>query len=133
MSELEKQAINPSNIHPPFADYSHGVLFRNSTAQLIVSGQLGIGKDTVIPDRFEAQAELCFEAIESILIASGMDRTNTVRLSTYLTSPKYLKSYMSIRDTWIKGTSPPPASTLLIIAGFSRPEFKIEVEAFAVK
>ncbi|HEX8167182.1 MAG TPA: ABC transporter permease subunit [Beijerinckiaceae bacterium] len=39
------------------------------------------------------------------------------------------KPYMEARDRFV--ASPPPASTLTIVSGFSRPEFKVEVEAVA--
>jgi enamine deaminase RidA (YjgF/YER057c/UK114 family) len=29
--------------------------------------------------------------------------------------------------------SPPPASTLMIVSGFARPEFKVEVEVIAAR
>jgi 2-iminobutanoate/2-iminopropanoate deaminase len=29
--------------------------------------------------------------------------------------------------------APPPASTLMIVSGFTRPEFKVEVEVIAAK
>jgi enamine deaminase RidA (YjgF/YER057c/UK114 family) len=36
---------------------------------------------------------------------------------------------MEARDRFV--AAPPPASTLMIVAGFARPEFKVEVEATA--
>jgi enamine deaminase RidA (YjgF/YER057c/UK114 family) len=36
---------------------------------------------------------------------------------------------MDARDRFV--ASPPPASTLMIVSGFARPEFKVEVEAIA--
>ena len=38
---------------------------------------------------------------------------------------------MSIRDLYI--ADPPPASTLMIVSGFARPEFLVEVEVTAAK
>ncbi len=38
---------------------------------------------------------------------------------------------MAVRDRFV--LSPPPASTLMIVSGFTRPEFKVEVEAIAAK
>jgi enamine deaminase RidA (YjgF/YER057c/UK114 family) len=38
---------------------------------------------------------------------------------------------MAVRDRFV--AVPPPASTLVIVAGFSRPEFKVEVEVIAAK
>ena len=39
--------------------------------------------------------------------------------------------YMIVRDRYV--ALPPPASTLMIVSGFTRPEFKVEVEAIAAK
>jgi enamine deaminase RidA (YjgF/YER057c/UK114 family) len=38
---------------------------------------------------------------------------------------------MQVRDRMI--AEPPPASTLLIVSGFARPEFKVEIEAVAAR
>jgi enamine deaminase RidA (YjgF/YER057c/UK114 family) len=37
---------------------------------------------------------------------------------------------MAVRDRVVG--DPPPASTLMIVSGFTRPEFKVEVEVIAV-
>lgn len=38
---------------------------------------------------------------------------------------------MAARDAFLGGSGVLPASTLLLVAGFSRPEFKVEVEVMA--
>jgi enamine deaminase RidA (YjgF/YER057c/UK114 family) len=38
---------------------------------------------------------------------------------------------MKVRDEFV--SHPPPASTLMIVQGFARPEFKVEVEAVAAR
>jgi enamine deaminase RidA (YjgF/YER057c/UK114 family) len=38
---------------------------------------------------------------------------------------------MAARDAFFHGRQEPPASTLLIVSGFSRPEFRVEVEVIA--
>jgi enamine deaminase RidA (YjgF/YER057c/UK114 family) len=40
-----------------------------------------------------------------------------------------MAGYMKVRDEFVM--DPPPASTLMIVQGFARPEFKVEVEAVA--
>jgi enamine deaminase RidA (YjgF/YER057c/UK114 family) len=52
-----------------------------------------------------------------------------VRLNTYVTDRAYLRPYMEVRDRLF--AHPAPASTLMIVSGFARPEFKVEVEATA--
>ena len=38
---------------------------------------------------------------------------------------------MQVRDEFVG--DPPPASTLMIVQGFARPEFKVEIEAVAAR
>jgi len=38
---------------------------------------------------------------------------------------------MRVRDEFVG--SPPPASTLMIVSGFARPQFKVEIEAIAAR
>jgi enamine deaminase RidA (YjgF/YER057c/UK114 family) len=42
-----------------------------------------------------------------------------------------MAAYMAVRDRYV--AQPPPASTLVIVTGFTRPEFKVEVEALGAK
>ena len=58
-----------------------------------------------------------------------MSLADIVRLNAYVSSAEYLGGYMKVRDEFVG--SPPPASTLMIVQGFARPEFKVEIEAVA--
>jgi enamine deaminase RidA (YjgF/YER057c/UK114 family) len=42
-----------------------------------------------------------------------------------------MPAYMAARDRWLAGVTRLPASTLVIVSGFTRPEFKVEVEVVA--
>ncbi len=121
----------PSSIHPPFAAYSHGVCVPAGARTLFCSGQLGIGADGRIPEGAGEQTRLCFANIEAVLRDAGMAFEHLVRLNAYVSDRAYLKSYMTVRDDIV--TTPPPASTLMVVAGFARPEFKVEVEAIAAR
>ena len=121
----------PASIRPPFARYSHGIEVPPGARLLFCSGQLGIAPDGSVPDDAETQAELCFANIKAILTEGGMDFLHLVRLNAFVTDRAYMRAYMAVRDRLV-GT-PPPASTLMIVAGFTRPEFKVEVEAVAAK
>ena len=123
--------LNPNTIHPPFANYAHGVEVAAGSRVVFCSGQLGIGRDGVIPDDVESQARLCFRAIAAILGEASMSLADLVRLNAYVTSAQYLGGYMKVRDEFV--SNPPPASTLMIVQGFARPEFKVELEAVAAR
>lgn len=123
--------LNPSSIHPPFANYAHGIEVPPGVRTVFCSGQLGIGQDGVVPESVEAQARLCFRAIAAILGEAGMSFADLVRLNAYVTSAEYLGGYMRVRDEFVG--SPAPASTLMVVQAFARPEFKIEIEAVAAR
>ena len=123
--------LNPSSIHPPFANYAHGVEIPPGARVVLCSGQLGVGRDGAIPESVEAQAHLCFRAIAAILGEAGMTLAHLVRLNAYLTAAEHLSAYMKVRDAFV--SQPPPASTVIVVQGLARPEFKVEIEAVAAR
>src|ERR1700722_5808349 len=123
--------LNPDTIHPPFAKYAHGIEVDPGARMVFCSGQLGIGRDGVIPEDVEAQARLCFRAIAAILGEAGMSLADIVRINAYVSAAEYLSGYMRVRDEFVG--APAPASTLMIVQGFARPEFKVEIEAVAAR
>lgn len=121
--------LNPNTIAAPFGNYSHGV----AAGQVIVtSGQLGLDADGSIPASVEAQAEICFENIRQILAEAGADFSHVVRFNAYVTRREDMSAYMRIRDRVTAGLTVKPASTLMIVTGFTKPEFLVEVEATAI-
>lgn len=121
----------PASIRPPFANYHHAVEVPPGWRLLVCSGQLGITLDDTIPETAEAQTNLCFENIGEILKSADMDYSNIVRINAYVTDRTHLAGYMKARDRFF--SDPPPASTLMIVSGFARPEFKVEIEVMAAK
>ncbi|HUN11656.1 MAG TPA: RidA family protein [Rhabdaerophilum sp.] len=127
---MPPQKLNPSSIRAPFAAYSHGLLVEAPKRMIFASGQLGIAPDDTIPEDIEAQAALCFENIRAILAEGGMDFSHVVRFSAFVTDRAYFPVYGRVRSRYVSGDA--FASTLVIVAGFTRPEFKIEVEVTAL-
>ena len=121
--------LTPKSIRPPFARYSHGVEVPAGKRLIICSGQLGVGPDDSIPEDAAAQAELCFSNIEALLAEAGLGLKDVVRINAFVTDRAHMKPYMDVRDRLV--SDPPPASTLMIVSGFSRPEFKVEIEVIA--
>ncbi|MFN3537884.1 MAG: RidA family protein [Brevundimonas sp.] len=123
--------LAPATIRPPFARYSHGVEVPAGCRLVAVSGQLGVGPDDVAPEGAEAQAALCFSNIAAILAEAGMTMADVIRLNAYVTGREHLSGYMAARDRAVGAAR--PASTLMIVSGFARPEFVVEVEALAAR
>ena len=121
--------LMPKSIRPPFARYSHGVEVPAGKRLVLCSGQLGIGPDESIPDDAGAQTELCFSNIAAVLGDAGLGLKDIVRINAYVTDRAYLRAYMAVRDRLF--ADPAPASTLMIVSGFARAEFKVEIEVTA--
>ena len=48
-----------------------------------------------------------------------------------MTDRAHMAGYMAARDRFLADLAVKPASTLMIVSGFTRPEFLVEVEALA--
>ena len=125
------RAHAPATIRQPFANYSHGIELPPGARLLVCSGQLGVAPDDTVPKGAEAQAEICFESIMAILAGAGMTMANLVRINAYVSAREHMAGYMRARDRAIAALPVPPASTLVIVSGFTREEFVVEVEALA--
>lgn len=121
----------PQDMAAPFAAYSHGVRIRAGAEMIFCSGQLGIAPDASVPEDAGAQAEICFENIRRILRDGGMDFSDVVRINAYVTDRAYMRPYMDVRDRLFP--QPAPASTLMIVSGFTREAFKVEIEVLAAR
>ena len=123
------KTLSPTTIHPPFAPYSHGVVVPEGQKLVFCSGQLGIDAQGGIPADCSGQTKLCFDNIAAILAEAGMGLANIIRINAYVTGREHLAAYMAVRNALF--AEPFPASTLMIVSGFARPEFVVEIEAIA--
>ena len=121
--------LSPTSIHPPFSAYSNGVEVPAGQRLVFCSGQLGISQGRHHPRWRRAQADLCFDNIAAILAEAGLGLEHIVRINAYVTGREHLKPYMEARNR--RFAHPLPASTLMVVGGFARPEFFVEVEAIA--
>ena len=126
-----KKVFNPPSVRKPFGQYNHGLYVPPGAALLVTSGQLGIRPDDTIPEDVTAQAELCFEACKAILEEAGMSFADVIRISGFVTKREDFPAYMAVRDRYTLDLK--PVSTLIVVSGFTRPEFLVEVEITAAK
>lgn len=128
---MSRKILNPAGIRAPFAKYSHGLLVAPGAELLVTSGQLGVGADDAIPDDVEAQCVLCFENLQAILHEGGMVFSDVIRFTAFVTDRAYFPIYGAVRSRYVAGDA--FTSTLVVVSGFTRPEFKVEVEVTAAK
>jgi len=125
------QELTPATIAPPFARYAHGVEVPAGYRLAATSGQLPLAGDGSVPDGVEAQADLVFANIAAILAEARMGPQDVIRISAFVTDRADMAGYMRARDRWLGGVGRLPASTLMIVTGFTRPEFLVEIEVLA--
>lgn len=125
------QPLNPPSISPPFANYSHGVAIANHGSLVFTSGQLAQHADGSVPAGARAQADLCFHNIEAILAEANAGIEHVIKINAFVTNRSHMQAYMDARDNWLSTVEKLPASTLMIVGGFTRPEFLVEVEVIA--
>ena len=125
------KSITPSDIRPPFARYAHGIEIPANHRLIQTSGQLGITPDDHIPDDPYDQAMICFDNISKILEVGHMSIEDIAHVTAYVTDRVHMAKYMAARDQVFQNKTVLPSSTLLIVSGFTNPEFKVEVEVLA--
>jgi enamine deaminase RidA (YjgF/YER057c/UK114 family) len=128
---IDMKELTPTTLRPPFARYAHGVEIPAGWRIVQTSGQLGIRNDDSIPSGAYEQAVICFDNIAEILRAGGMGPSDVAHVAAYVIDRAHMAGYMKARDEFLANTPRLPSSTLLIVSGFTRPEFKVEVEILA--
>ncbi len=123
--------LTPPTIAPPFARYAHGVELPAGWRIARTSGQLGLAADGTVPESAFDQAQICFGNITAILAEAGMGPTDVMHLAAYVTDRAHMAGYMQARDAFLAQATRLPTSTLLIVSGFTRLEFKVEIEVIA--
>lgn len=134
-----------TGIAAPLAAYNHGIEVTPGARLVFCSGQLGQAPDGTVPRDCEGQTEQCFRNIAAILKGADMQLAHIIRINAFVTAREHMAPYMRVRDRLFAGPSPVsdstpapmplslmmPASTLMIVGGFTREEFLVEVEVVA--
>jgi enamine deaminase RidA (YjgF/YER057c/UK114 family) len=122
---------NPTTIAPPGGRYSHAIELPPNARTVFASGQVGVDKNGRPGVGIEKQCELAWKNVVAILKDARMTVDDLVRIQVFLTDPRFVPTYRTVRDKFIGPV--PPASTLLIVAGLADPAFLVEIEAIAAK
>ena len=124
--------VNPRANHKPLGAYSHSVKVPHDVEWLVISGQVGINVKGQLQAGPRKQAEPAFRNILTCLRENGMAKKHLVKLTTFVTDPRYIEDYRAARKKLI-GDAVVPASTLLVVDGLAKPDIVIEIEGLAAK
>ncbi|MFI9241633.1 RidA family protein [Streptomyces sp. NPDC053086] len=125
-----KHFIRPNGT-PPVNGYSHAVAFTG--AMVAVSGQVPVDGDGNLVGKEDAEAQVrqVYANLTAALEAAGSGLEHVVRLTVYLTDLDDLGAFRKVRDEY-QDAEHPPACSLVRVAGLVHPDFRVEIDAWAV-
>ena len=111
--------------------YSDAIEAPKNVRWLFTSGTPGLSKTGDLPSDVTAQAEIAWEHILNMLAAADMAVTDLVKVTHYLLKAEDIADYVKVRSRFLGDAR--PASMLLVVPELVRPEFLLEIEAYAAK
>jgi 2-iminobutanoate/2-iminopropanoate deaminase len=126
-----KQSRNPETIHQPVGRYVHQIEVSGEGRLLFISGQVGKRPDGSVPEDPVEQFAGCLENVIANLAAAGFETTDLVKLTTYVVGSMDAAGRRAALDRLLG--SHVTTSTLVHIAALASPEYKVEVDAWAVR
>lgn len=128
-SENNKRLINPEGTEVIYQSmqFSQAVQVGKT---LWVSGQVGIDKDFKVGEGIEAQAEMAFQNLITVLEEAGSSLKDIVEIVTYHTSMKDMEGFSKVKSKYIPQDY--PAWTAIGVTELVMPGLLIEIRATAV-
>ena len=123
--------LNPAGIAPPAAHYAHGVVSAAGSALLHTAGVVPVAADGGVAPSLGEQAAQVWHNIDAILGEGGFEATDIVAVTTYVVPGQDLSVVMAARADYLGDHL--VASTLVVVAGLVRPEWKVETSVVAAR
>jgi 2-iminobutanoate/2-iminopropanoate deaminase len=111
--------------------YSDGMAASPNLRWIFTAGTPGMRPDGTTPEGITAQAEQAWINVLAILEQGGMGVADLVKVTHYLLRTEDIKPYAAVRAKFLGDAR--PASMLLVVPALVRPEFLVEIEAYAAK
>lgn len=113
---------------PPFGKFAHASVLKLAGAKLVfVSGVTA--RESGAQDT-EAQTRVIYERIGAALEAEGGGFQHVMKMNVFVLDIRDYPATNKIREEFFEGIDP-PASTLVEVAKFVRPEVRVEIECMA--
>lgn len=133
----KRQRIDPDKLHVRKVGdkvlYSQVMVVEvGGTRQIYIAGQTPRGRDgnCVGKDDVRAQLTQVCENIKDALEAAGATLADIVKTTTYVTDMDEYFKHQDVRMRYF-GQAVPTSTTVQVVR-LSRPEFMVEIEAFAI-
>ena len=124
-----KTYLNPENVHPPIAGYTHQIEIKGPERLLVLSGQVGRTEEGTVPEDAIAQLDLAFENLYRNLKSAGMDMQDIVKITLYLVGEMDAVKRRDVISARLKDHK--PCMTLVYVIALANPIYKVELDAWA--
>ena len=120
---------NPTaGVYPATGDYVHALEVRGAERLLFVAGTMGLNAEGNPGKTLEAQLDLIWSNLRTILASADMTVDNIVRLTSYLTDPAYAEANAAARIAALGGRAIP---TTAIVVQTLVSDWLVEIEVIA--
>jgi len=126
-----KQPRTPATIHAQLGSYVHQIEVRGESRMLFLAGQVGIASDGSVPSDPVAQLGVALNNVMANLEAAGFVATDLVKLTTYVVGEMDAAGRRAELDRVLG--SHLTTSTLVYVAALASPDYKVEVDAWAIR
>jgi 2-iminobutanoate/2-iminopropanoate deaminase len=123
--------LHDTGVARQIGSYSDAVEVSPNSRWLFTAGTPGLALDGSLPSDITGQAELAWTHIVSMLERAEMSIKDLVKVTHYLLRAEDIPAYVKVRSKFMGDFR--PASMLLIVPGLVRPEFLLEIEAYAAR
>ena len=122
------ERIQPDGLPKP-PTYTH--VIRASGTTIYIAGQTPQNeRGDIVGHDITTQGRQVMENLQKALAAAGAGFEHLVKLTIYLTDPRYRESLAEVRRAYLGDLL--PTSTLVVVAGLGDPRYLVEIEAVAV-
>src|SRR5688500_6979500 len=127
---MDIRSINATDAPAPAGGYSQAIEVKGARRLLFISGQIPVDAAGEVPDDFESQCRLVWAAIAAQLRAAGMNFSNLVKVTTYLSERRFAAENSRIRRELLDGHAP---ALTVILTGIYDERWYLEIEAIAAE
>lgn len=122
--------VDSADAPAPFSAYAQAIEVPAGARMLHVSGQVGVSSDGSPAEGVEAQVELAWQNIFTILAAARMDKSDIVDVLVLLKRAEDVGVYRQVRDRYFEGRL---AASTMLICDLAQPDWLVEIAVRAAK
>lgn len=128
----DPQFLAPDGTQTIFERFGYSAA-RRAGDFIYISGQIGLAPDGSIPKDAVTQIRCAFDRLGLVLASAGANFDDLIELVSYHVGlSSHLSRFVEIKRDYVP-EDPPPAWTILEVAGLARPGLIIELKAVAYR